>query len=188
MSDEEKVISLDQRRKARSEAETEEKKESPKGEVAQDEKPLPGRLVWLYCPVCETYQYTEVVMSGGRVHNPCGTQVEEVEVEIDVRSELTLAEFNLDRLRDLSELLAAERSNYEEYRKRLQLVAGRSVSAYTLDETILQRLPVAEISPLGLLVPKALAFPAERFKDESATTDDSTDPKPAPEPDGKSDT
>ena len=43
------------------------------GEAASTE-PMPGKLVWLHCPVCDTLQYTEVVMGGGRAHNVCGTQ------------------------------------------------------------------------------------------------------------------
>jgi hypothetical protein len=30
--------------------------------------PIPGWLVWLHCPKCETTEYTEILMSEGRNH------------------------------------------------------------------------------------------------------------------------
>ena len=166
MNEDDKVISLDERRKGRpSKPETRTGKETSTedGTRQEDTSPLAGQLIWLHCPTCGTYQYTEMAMEGGRQHNACGTMVEEVTVDIDVRAEVTLADFNLQRLNDLAGFLEAEREKFEEYRKRLYLVAGRNVQGYPLTEETLKKLPVAEINPLGLLVPKALAHPETRF-------------------------
>ena len=41
--------------------------------------PIPGWIVWLHCPKCNTLEYSEVPMPDGRVHKKCGTLVEEEE-------------------------------------------------------------------------------------------------------------
>lgn len=194
------VISLSERRKKKGRAETPVGAEQPEGgeagagggaeahavEGAADEglEPLPGKITWLYCPACKTLQYTEVWIPGGRVHNVCGTQVEQAEVEIDVRAEHTIAEINLERLRMLEQMIAAERGRFEEYQKRLALIAGGPPRPYPLDEATLQRLPVAEVGALGLLAPTALHDPIRRFAgaqagpEPEATPPASGPPKP----------
>ncbi len=52
--------------------------------------PMQGWIVWLKCPKCETREYSELRMPEGRIHK-CGTMVEEHEVEIDIRAELTVS-------------------------------------------------------------------------------------------------
>ena len=52
--------------------------------------PLQGWIVWLKCPQCDTREYSELRMPEGRIHK-CGTMVEEHEVEIDIRAELTIS-------------------------------------------------------------------------------------------------
>ena len=186
MSQDDKVISLDERRKGRhpTEENTRDLTPQPSPENGMNEPALPGKLVWLHCPTCDTYQYTELALSGGRQHNVCGTVVEEVEIEIDVRAEITIAEFNLQRLEDLSRVLESEKKNFDEYRKRLQLVAGKKVTGYALTEANLSRLPVATISPLGLLIPEALDNPKGRFANspgEDSEGDNAVDPPPSEE-------
>ncbi len=149
---------------------------------------LPGKLVWLHCPACGTYQYTEVVMSGGRVHNVCGNTVEEVTVDIDVRAEFTVAQINLERLTTLATMLEHEQQRYQEYQHRLGLVAGHRVEPYPVTEEVLKTLPIVEIGPLGLLESEAMHNPAQCFapSEEPAETGEengpTTDGDPTPEP------
>lgn len=197
--DKDNVISLAERREKKGRAETQDGAEQPgrdaptaagaepegdSGAGDQGLEPLPGKITWLYCPACKTLQYTEVWIPGGRVHNVCGNQVEQAEVEIDVRAEHTIAEINLERLRMLEQMIAAERGRFEEYQKRLALIAGGPPRPYPLDEATLQRLPVAEVGALGLLAPTALHDPIRRFAgaqagpEPEATPPASGPPKP----------
>ena len=63
--------------------------------------PIPGWIVWLHCPKCNTLEYSEVPMPDGRVHKKCGTLVEEEEIQIDVRAEYTISMRNSNRLEEL---------------------------------------------------------------------------------------
>ncbi len=63
----------------------------------QGDDAIPGFLIWLHCPSCQTTEYTEVRLSSGRIHK-CGTLVEEVEVPIDIRAEYTISQKNLSIL------------------------------------------------------------------------------------------
>lgn len=145
-------------------------------------EPLPGKLVWLRCPSCGTLEYTDVVMAGGRTHNVCGTQVEEVELDIDVRAEYTIAGLNLERLEMLTEAVRAQRERYEEYQRRLLLIARANVLPYPVDGDTPPRLPVAEMDPLGLLIPEALHDPARHF---AAAGDEEDGGAPASDPDSQ---
>ena len=60
--------------------------------------PIPGWIVWLHCPKCNTLEYSEISMPDGRVHKKCGTLVEEEEIQIDVRAEYTISMRNSTRL------------------------------------------------------------------------------------------
>ena len=154
MANDKRVISLEERRRQRGRGQrVRAAKAAPAGQGATKETagpvateetagPLAGQLIWLYCPTCKIVEYTEMRMTGGRVHNVCGTQVEEAAVELDLRAECTIAEINLERLSILEHLLQSERMRYEEYRKRLALAAGRSIEAYPLSEDTMERLPV----------------------------------------------
>lgn len=163
---EEKVISLDARR--RRTAEPAARAAVPAAQPAPaDLPPLPGRLVWLHCRTCGTFEYTELAMPGGRVHNRCGTRVEESALEIDLRAEYTIAEINLERLKSLTTLLEAQRARFLEYQERLRRQGGR-IEPYPLNEESAAKLPIEGIDPvLGLLVPKALAHPERRFAREA---------------------
>lgn len=126
------------------------------------ESPLPGRLIWLHCPTCGTLEYTELVVSDGRRHK-CGTIVEEAEVEIDVRAEMTVAEINLRRVAALEGYLRQQRARFEEYRHRLTLIAGATPKPYALTEERVKALPAAEVDPVGLIISEALHNPSKRF-------------------------
>ncbi len=192
--DKDNIISLAERRskKGRGEAANEAERPEPTGAGAEADgapdagdqglEPLPGKITWLYCPACKTLQYTEVWLPGGRVHNVCGNQVEQAEVEIDVRAETTIAEINLERLRMLEQMIAAERGRFEEYQKRLALIAGGPPRPYPLDEATLERLPVAEVGALGLLAPTALHDPISRFAGAQAGPPPETSPPEATPP------
>ncbi len=82
-NDTSKVISLADRR-------------AKKEEEARN-SPIPGWIIWLQCTECKSLEYTEVLMTGGRVHK-CGTLVNEIEVPIDIRAEYTISLRNSEKL------------------------------------------------------------------------------------------
>jgi len=131
--------------------------------------PVPAKLVWLYCPVCETLEYTELILPGGRIHQICGTRVEEVEVAVDARAEYSLAELNLRQLARLAELVEGQRVRFREFQRRLELAAGQSLSSYPLTEETVRVMPVAEVDPLGLLISAFLRQPLDRFRPDPAS-------------------
>lgn len=161
-----KPISLDQFRKKR--------------ELEEAERPYPGKMVWLFCPKCTTLEYTEIVSPAGRMHN-CGTLVEEREVELDLRGEITITEANLSTIdgllkknsgfkltklvsRSLDKALLALQSSEETYRDRLRLAAGTNVPPYPGEiEEIMDMLPVKITNRLGLLISDFRFEPEKRF-------------------------
>ena len=187
MNEKDNIISLEERLRRKQEADAEEGQEATdpeaEGAAADVGEALPAKLVWLHCPACNTVQYTEVVMAGGRTHNVCGNQVEEIELDIDLRAEYTIAAINLERLRMLSEAVAAQRERYQEYQDRLRLIAGREVPAYPVNKDTVQKLPVAEVDAMGLLISNALHEPARHFTpipaEESPETAETPQAKPA---------
>jgi hypothetical protein len=172
MSGKDNIISFADRLRAKEEAGTESHAEAGAEEPgrardtgdAEQGEALPGKLVWLRCPACDTLEYTEVVMAGGRTHNVCGNQVEEVQLDIDVRAEYTIAELNLERLEILAGAVEAQRQRFREYQERMRLIAGGEVASYPVSEEMLRALPVAEMDAMGLLVSTALHNPARRFE------------------------
>ena len=127
--------------------------------------PMQGWIVWLKCPKCETREYSELRMPEGRIHK-CGTMVEEHEVEIDIRAELTVSLRNSELI---SELLAKsnakgimkkflksgramlehlERSE-EEYRKRLQLMSQQECTPILKNGTLKKRDSRSKNGPPG---------------------------------------
>ena len=175
------IISLEDRLKKRAGEESRNEDASVSGEERRNRvEPIPGKLIWLYCPSCGTLQYTEVVVPGGRVHNTCGSQVEEAVLDIDVRAEFTLAQLNLDRLRLIREMLQAEQARFEEYQERLSNIAGERPQPYPLVEETLQSLPIAEVDGMGLLVPDALHNPGRHFESlrEKTKSAGKSDPDP----------
>lgn len=163
MADDGKVVSMFGRRKGKA-LPTESAARSPAAPAeGGDTKPVPAQLAWLFCPTCKTLEYTELVVPGGRRHNVCGMQVQEVIVDVDARAEHTLAELNLRRLTALAELLDAQRKRFLEYQDRLAKAAGQSLAPYPLTEVAVQSLPVAEVDPLGLLISRFLHQPVARF-------------------------
>lgn len=177
MSEEDKVVSLDRLREKRRERREQEPageagpaageaggSPPPHGEAGRPE-PIPARLYWLHCPTCDTLEYTEEAIPGGRRHK-CGTVVAEAEVEIDARAEHTIAAVNLERIRTLTEYLEAQRRHYEEYQRRLRALAGEAPAPYPLDEDTARQLPIEGVDPMGLLISKALHEPEKRFRDD----------------------
>ena len=135
--------------------------------------PIPGWLVWLHCPKCETTEYTEVLMSEGRDHK-CGTLVEEKEVPIDVRAEYTISLRNLETLDNLLESqtpsrllgrflktsrdsLEQLRAAEEEYQRRMLIIAGTDeVTPYPEEWTPeTAGMEVEVIQPPGLMLTEA---------------------------------
>ncbi len=192
MSDDEKVISLAERRRRKNASGQgagmagQEQDTGVSGEAAGGSsteavssteamgEPIPGKLTWLHCPSCGTVESTEVFMTGGRQHDVCGALVEEVVVDIDVRAEYTIAAINLERLEAVEQMVAAQRAHYEEYRARLYTIAGREPPLYPQTPEALERLPVAAVDPMGLLVPEALHLPSRRFTPGKPPTEGGT--------------
>lgn len=164
-----KVISLADRRRVRTERDSAPATEDSPPGAGASLAPIPGRLIWLHCPTCHTVEYTEVQVPGGRVHNACGTRVEEITVELDLRAEYTLAQINLERLNILQEIVEGQRKRYEEYKKRVTLAAGRPPEPYPVNEETLKSLPVAEVDALGLLVSRFFLEPARLFGAEEGS-------------------
>ncbi|MDH4120794.1 MAG: hypothetical protein OEV94_03730 [Deltaproteobacteria bacterium] len=160
------VISLDSRRKERKKKEAEQTAEFPPETLhtphAENLEAIPAKLTWLYCPVCDTLEYTELVMEGGRMHK-CGTVVQEQVIDIDVRAEATLALANLERAKIMQAYLDKTRAAFEEYLNRLTLMAGSVPSPYPLTPDVMKHLAVAEIDPFGMMVPEVLHEPRRRF-------------------------
>jgi hypothetical protein len=149
---------------------------------------VPAQLVWLYCPACETLEYTELILPNGRIHQPCGTRVEEVTVDVDARAEYSLAELNLRQLERLAELVDGQRGRFREYQHRLELAAKQPLSSYPLTEETLRTMPVAQADHLGLLISAFLRQTLQRFRpgaDPETREDgqgDTGEPIPAPIP------
>ena len=160
------VVSLDRARIRRTESQTGETAAEPEGAREADQTPeaIPGSITWLHCPSCDTLEYTEIAMEGGRRHK-CGSIVEEAEVEIDVRAEYTISQINLERIRALSDYLESQRRHFEEYSRRLETIAGETPAAYPMSEDLMKLFPVGHVDPLGLMISKALHEPAGRFKE-----------------------
>ena len=164
-----KVINLAERRAQR--------------QARQREEVISGHIIWLHCPTCKTTEYTEVQIPGGRIHNKCGTLVEEKPVPIDIRAEYTIAMRNLTILEEwakkghiprlLSRLLGPARQMLQqienaerEYQRRLEaIVYPKKLTPYT-DEWNPQgqNMNVKIIQPFGILLTAArqpdLYFPA----------------------------
>ena len=174
MADESKVISMQRHRAKRGGGEKPEG--LPGADVSQE--PLPGQLIWLHCPACDTYEFTELPVPGGRRHRACGSVVQEVAVEIDLRAEYTIAELNLLRLKELGQLIGEHIARVEEYKQRLSNIAGRTPEPYHLSKATPTTLPIAEIDRLGLLVSEALHNPRARFAAQGEAP-----PRGAAEPD-----
>jgi hypothetical protein len=184
MSDDSKIISLSERARLRKSPPERKDPRGPETKAqgagksgrassapaheAGPQKPVPAVLVWLYCPTCQTLEYTELAMPNGRTHQVCGTRVEEVEVPVDARAEYSLAELNLRQLENLAELIEGQRARFREYQQRLELAAHQPLSSYPLTEDSVRTMPVAEVDPLGLLVSAFLRQPLQRFRPDPA--------------------
>lgn len=140
-----------------------------------------GKLVWLNCPTCQRLEYTEVIAPSGRTHS-CGTVVEELEIELDLRAEFTFVQFNLAKInelidengsnrlkkilaRSLDKNLKALLASEQMYAGRLELAAGRKLTPYPgTPEELKEKLPLAEVNALGLWLSDFRLKPEDRFK------------------------
>lgn len=141
--------------------------------------PIAGRLYWLYCPVCDSLEYSALAVRGGRRHNPCGTMVQEAEVPLDLREEVTLAELNLERLEALVHLLAGHIERFRTYRRRLEQAAGSPVTTYPPESAAVERMTKRGIDGMGLFSSTFLQQPEMRFRNR--TKPEAPSPKPAVE-------
>lgn len=139
-----------------------------------------GKMVWLYCPTCKTIEYSEVIAPHGRSHK-CGTQVIEKEVDIDVRAELTITLYNLERINQLiqenneSRLKKLFAKSFDKLLQRLlsseniylERLNARHLEPYPGDiENLKEKLPIKVVNELGLYVSEFRYNPEERFSDE----------------------
>jgi hypothetical protein len=151
-----------------------------KKQAAEDAQDHPGVLVWLHCPQCGTFEYTEIVAPQGRAHK-CGTQVLEVAVPVDLRAELTITMWNLRKIDELiaknsrfrlTKLLSKSldkalhnlKASEETYRQRLQVAAGRKLEPYPGEmKDLAASLPVKQHNLLGLAISDFRFEPEKRF-------------------------
>lgn len=147
-----------------------------KKEKEQAEKQFRTVLVWLHCPICKTTEYTEIVAPHGRTHF-CGTPVEEIEVELDKRAELTITRYNIQKIdqlikknnnfklrklfaKSLNKALITLKKSEETYLKRL----GENTPPYPGEiEALKDKLPIKEVNKLGLWISEFRYKPEERF-------------------------
>ena len=110
-----------------------------KQKIKKENKPIKGFLVWLHCPNCQIYEYTELRIPSGRIHQ-CGVLVEEVEVAIDICAEWTISIRNVKALEQLEPGKEIEQHTLDhllnvekEYQSRLKLIAKREITPYPDD-------------------------------------------------------
>ena len=133
----------------------------------KQKNPLQGWIVWLKCPQCNTREYSELRMPEGRIHK-CGTMVEEHEVEIDIRAELTISLRNSELISELLNKASARgfiknflksgramlehlEMSEEEYRKRLMLMSSKECEPYPEQWDPEEKgLDIKKMDPLGL--------------------------------------
>jgi len=152
-----------------------------KKKVEEDQKKYPAIMIWLHCPRCNTTEFTEIRAPDGRTHK-CGALVREVEVDIDLRAELMITEYNLVEIEQLLEknkpnrlkklfaktfdnalqaLLASEKS----YMERLLLLAKQPIAPYPgVIGDLKDQLSVAEVNQLGLFISEFRYKPESRFE------------------------
>ena len=138
----------------------------------KESRKIEGCLIWLHCPQCNTIEYTEMRMPGGRIHK-CGTLVEEEEIPIDIRAEFTISQRNVDKLDKLKEkqksskvmkfvgggmksLVKQLRTREEEYQKRLQNMTSEHLSNYPEQwDPKAEGVEITVSEPLGLEITAA---------------------------------
>ena len=138
----------------------------------EESRQIEGWLIWLHCPKCNTIEYTELRMPGGRVHK-CGTLVEEEEIPIDVRAEFTISQRNLDKLNELEEkqnsskvmkfvggkmksTIKQLRAREEEYQQRLQNMTSERLNNYPEQwDPKAQGVEITVSEPIGLEITAA---------------------------------
>jgi hypothetical protein len=147
------------------------------------EKPYPGVLVWLYCPSCNSIEYTEIVAPHGRTHK-CGSLIKEIEISLDLRAEYTITQFNINQInsllgknkesrlrklisRSLDGALIALKDSEETYISRLHQAAGCQIPVYpgTIEE-LGPKLPIKEKNKLGMYVSEFRFEPEKRFAED----------------------
>ena len=157
------------------------KKKEKQQPLGPNEETQWGKLVWLYCPTCETIEYSEVVAPNGRSHK-CGTQVEESEVELDLRAESYMTHSNLKAIeskmaelqqskllklsrRGLLKALTQLKASEEVYLKKLQMAAHGELLPYvgSLAE-VKEKLQIEATDPMGLLISPFRFDPFQRFR------------------------
>ncbi len=140
-----------------------------------------GRFVWLYCPACETIEYSEVLSSFGRKHK-CGTTVEEQEVELDLSVEATITLYNLGiiqaklaeakkggllklAMKGMYKLLKQLEENEKTYLARLEAAGNCRLEPLEGEwEELKKNLPIKETNVLGLEVSEFRFDPMRRFR------------------------
>ena len=145
----------------------------------QSTKPEMGILVWLYCPNCKTFQYTESQAPNGRKHK-CGAEVMEIEVPLDLTAENTICLKNLSILEELQQQIKEKKEEKGandillrvlEYCRKEELSMIEKLQKASKKKKCLsyswedkKKLPIADINPLGLYLSEFRFKPKIRFK------------------------
>ncbi len=152
-----------------------------KKKKTKDLTPIYGILVWLYCPQCKTIEYTALQAPTGRTHR-CGTVVQEKEVELDLRAELTICRYNqkiiqqeLNNLqtstwkkianKTVETLLQSYLTAEESYEAKLtNPYQEGSLLDYPLNvEEMKEKLPIVKEVQFGILISEFRYTPEKRF-------------------------
>lgn len=154
-----------------------------KKNTIEEETSVYGCLVWLHCPTCKTIEYTEIRSPYGRSHK-CGTQVEEVEVELDLRAEATIALINIEKIDQIKEKQVKSKLNFfkkksyghvletllqaeKTYLAKLEIAAGQQLKPYPGERTdLIEKLPIAAESPFGTAISEFRFEPEKRFNSQ----------------------
>lgn len=178
---------------AKEKAKVEGKKEKPikkiegkKEEIAEKET---GILVWLHCPRCKIFQYSEVVAPYGRKHQ-CGEQVKEIEITLDITAEYTICRHNLQHIENLKnsllhyskktkkiEITEEEKKIFLSVMKDFQaneiqmieklqaITKKKKLEAYEWKKENKKLLPVIKVHNSGILISEFRYRPEKRFQD-----------------------
>ena len=129
-------------------------------------------LVWLYCPSCQTIEYSELLAPAGRFHK-CGTKVLEQEVKVDITAEFTICQKNISYLENLEKKEQAK--TFSQFIKKLKFIElqmidklkritkQKEIFFYEWKKENQHLLPIAQINSLGLIISNFRFCPEKRF-------------------------
>ena len=106
-------------------------------------------LVWLFCPHCNSLEYSSVLSQSGRVHNLCGNNVLEKQVKLVAQVEYDITQYNIPNLnqalaiKTLDKALTDSIKNFHtqmsSYAKIVQKTATKELRQFDY-QTLLKRI------------------------------------------------